>query len=85
MKLRYPIIDDLLCKGCGRCAIACPKSVLKMGKRLNRYGFRYVEYVGDGCIGCGSCFYACPEPEAIQVIEDRSSSADKDKKGKTSA
>ncbi len=72
MKIRYPKIDYQLCKGCGRCVIACPKSTLSMGKKLNRYGLRYAEYSGDGCIGCGSCFYVCPEPEALEIVEELS-------------
>lgn len=69
MKKHKPIINFELCKGCGRCVPACPKSVLKMGKKLNRLGFRHVEYLVEGCIGCGACFYCCPEPEALTIVE----------------
>jgi len=62
-----PRIDILECKGCGRCVVACPKSVLAMAEHFNERGYRYAEYRGEGCIGCGSCFYTCPEPYAIRV------------------
>lgn len=85
MKTRYPKIDFQLCKGCGRCVVACPKSLLKIGKKLNRYGFRYVEYAGEGCVGCGSCFYICPEPEALEIFEESDGQPDESGAGKLSA
>jgi 2-oxoisovalerate ferredoxin oxidoreductase delta subunit len=63
----YPKINILECKACGRCVVACPKGVLKMGDKLNQRGYHYVEYSGEGCIGCGNCYYTCPEPSALEV------------------
>ncbi len=57
------------CKGCERCANACPKSVLQMGREFNFMGFPYVVYAGEGCIGCAACFYTCPEPGAITIVK----------------
>ena len=57
------------CKGCERCVNACPKSVLKMGKKFNFMGFAHVVYEGKGCIGCAACFYTCPEPGAIKIVK----------------
>ncbi len=62
-----PLINALECKGCGRCIIACPKQVLRMGQQLNERGYTHVEYLGEGCVGCANCFYSCPEPHAIAV------------------
>lgn len=59
------------CKGCERCVITCPRSLLKMGKKFNIMSFQYAVYEGKGCIGCGSCFYTCPEPGAITIIEEQ--------------
>lgn len=56
-----------LCKGCGLCIHMCPRDVLTQSPHLNRLGFRYVEYVGDGCNGCGICFHTCPEPGGIHI------------------
>lgn len=50
------------CKGCERCVIACPRSVLKMGVQLNRLGVPFVIRTEQECIGCGGCFLTCPEP-----------------------
>lgn len=70
-KKRFAVkIEPDECKGCERCTLACPKSVLKMSENLNSYGFPYACYTGDGCIGCGACFYTCPEPGAVTVLEE---------------
>ena len=61
-------INELECKACGRCVIACPVKVLALGDRLNARGYKFVAYKGEGCIGCGNCFLSCPEPLAIEVI-----------------
>ncbi len=63
----YPVIHAIECKSCGRCILACPKKVLKMGQKLNERGYTYAVYDGEGCIGCGNCYYTCPEPGAIEV------------------
>ncbi len=69
-KAKYKVIINAEeCKGCGRCANACPKSVLDIGSKFNFMGFPYAVYAGEGCIGCAACFYTCPEPGAITVIK----------------
>jgi NAD-dependent dihydropyrimidine dehydrogenase PreA subunit len=71
LKKRFSVsVEREQCKGCGRCAGACPKNVLSMGVSLNKMGYPFVVYKGDGCIGCGACFYNCPEPGALTVYED---------------
>jgi len=61
-------VDTDECKGCGLCVEACPRKVIGLGDRLNRYGYRTAAYAGAGCTGCGICFMACPEPGAITVL-----------------
>ncbi len=63
----YPTIFEDECKGCGRCIAACPKSVLQSSGNLNKRGYVYAKYSGEGCSGCFICFYNCPEPYAIEV------------------
>jgi NAD-dependent dihydropyrimidine dehydrogenase PreA subunit len=65
--LPRPVIDEDVCKGCGRCIAACPKKVLRFKSTLSRRGVKPAEYTGSGCIGCGYCFYNCPEPYAMEV------------------
>lgn len=68
MTLPYPDIEKDSCKGCGRCAAACPRHCLEIQHHvLNAAGITPVGYKGEGCIGCGMCFYNCPEPYAIRV------------------
>ncbi|MEA4863136.1 MAG: 4Fe-4S dicluster domain-containing protein [Victivallaceae bacterium] len=68
-KFRVQIEFDQ-CKGCGRCVLACPKHLLKIGSKLNVQGYAAAYYVGEGCIGCGGCFFQCPEPGAVTVYEE---------------
>ena len=64
-------IDELICKGCGLCARACPKSVLALSKtRLNAKGYHPAEVVEpEACIGCASCARTCPDV-AIRIEKD---------------
>ena len=46
-------INELVCKGCGLCARACPKGVLALSKtKLNAKGYHPAEVVNpEACIG----------------------------------
>ena len=55
------------CKGCGRCVLGCSQNVIKIGSELNKAGYRYAYYSGEGCSGCRDCFLTCPEPLALEV------------------
>ena len=65
------IINELICKGCGLCARACPKGVLELSKtKLNAKGYHPSEVVDqDACIGCASCARTCPDV-AIRIEKD---------------
>jgi 2-oxoisovalerate ferredoxin oxidoreductase delta subunit len=63
----YPVFNQLECKACERCIIACRQGVLKMSDDINERGYHYAEYTGKGCNGCGDCYYTCPEPLAVEV------------------
>ena len=62
-------INELVCKGCGLCVRACPKSVLALSK-LNAKGYHPAEVVDQAaCIGCASCARTCPDV-AIRIEKD---------------
>ena len=63
----YPVFNELECKACERCKLACRAGDLKMSEDINERGYHYAEYTGEGCTGCGDCYYTCPEPLAVEV------------------
>lgn len=65
------LIDEELCKGCGLCAEACPKRLLKIGNKLNKQGYPLVEIDEAGqkqCVSCALCARICPDV-AIKVVK----------------
>jgi len=56
-------IDDVRCKGCGRCIVACPKDLIHYSTDLNERGYEYVVFDGDptACGGCTLCAVSCPD------------------------
>jgi len=70
-------VDGEECKGCGLCVEACPPKVIRLGEKLNHYGYRMAAYAGAGCTGCGICYLVCPEPGAIAVLRARRAGAAK--------
>jgi len=50
----YPILDETLCTGCGRCATLCPTDCLAMKGPLPWMPRP------AACIGCAVCALVCP-------------------------
>ena len=60
----HPLIDPLLCIGCGSCVSACPESSKKV---LGLVRYKSVLINPTHCIGHGACKTACPE-NAITLV-----------------
>ena len=55
-------IDELRCKGCGLCTIACPHKLLLLSEKLNHQGYTLAQITSqDKCIGCALCAEMCPD------------------------
>jgi 2-oxoglutarate ferredoxin oxidoreductase subunit beta len=56
-------VEELRCKGCGRCITACPKDLIEFSKELNEKGYNYVIFTGEpeDCRGCTLCAVVCPD------------------------
>ena len=63
-------LNPAYCKGCGICIEACPKNVLKSGRRIDAKG-HLLPQTGDmeRCSGCRTCELGCPD-FAIALSED---------------
>lgn len=58
------VIDELRCKGCGLCTIACPQGLVKMSETLNRQGFMPAVISSEDlerCTSCTLCAQMCPD------------------------
>ena len=71
-------VDRSKCVGCGACADACPKSIIKLLPESQRVepgcsnkdkGGKVMKMCDYGCIGCMKCQRECPA-DAIKVIDN---------------
>jgi len=63
-------IDELKCKGCGLCTIACSRNLIGLSEQINNYGYTPAVFK-DGsvqCTGCALCAEMCPDV-AIEVFK----------------
>lgn len=60
------LVTEALCKGCGRCIVACPKHAISFGVGINQVsGLTPVHIDAELCNHCGLCMSACPEPYGL--------------------
>ena len=71
-------IDEEKCVGCSQCVSECPKHIISLVPKQNKYYVQCVntekgaltnKYCSVGCIGCKKCEKACPKG-AIKVIDN---------------
>lgn len=63
------VIDEVRCKGCGICTIACPKKLIRLCEQVNIQGFAPAEAPSlEACTGCALCAEICPDV-AITVFK----------------
>jgi 2-oxoglutarate ferredoxin oxidoreductase subunit delta len=68
--MSHIIIDELRCKGCGLCTIACPKKLVNLSDATNSQGVSVAVFSGpEKCTGCALCGEMCPDV-AITVIKE---------------
>lgn len=56
-------IDEIRCKGCGLCTIACPKQLISMSELINNHGYTPAVFLDPlfKCTGCQLCAEMCPD------------------------
>lgn len=63
------IIDELRCKGCGLCTIACARKLVSLSESRNSMGYTIAVFSDlERCTGCSLCAEMCPDV-AIAVFK----------------
>lgn len=64
-------IDENVCKGCGLCAVTCPKKIVGLDRaKINIKGYNPATVTDiEKCIACGMCAIMCPD-SAIKVEKE---------------
>lgn len=72
------VVDEEKCSGCGKCAAVCPKKIIEIIPKSNKYmvlcsskdkGSEMKDLCSAGCIGCKMCVKAC-ESDAVTVEDN---------------
>lgn len=63
-------IDEICCKGCGLCTLACSRKLPRLSSTPNSLGYTVAEFTGaEQCVGCALCAEMCPDV-AIKVFRE---------------
>ncbi len=64
-------VDENVCKGCGLCAVACPKNIMFIDReRINIKGYNPAATQDiEKCVACAMCAIMCPD-SAIKVEKE---------------
>ncbi len=55
-------IDEMRCKGCGLCTIACPQKLITLSDHINIQGYTPAVMTSpEKCTGCALCAEMCPD------------------------
>ena len=62
-KMRIAItVDEEMCKGCGLCALVCPRKAIRLSEGINSRGFHPACLLDpEACTGCAQCALMCPD------------------------
>jgi NADPH-dependent glutamate synthase beta subunit-like oxidoreductase/formate hydrogenlyase subunit 6/NADH:ubiquinone oxidoreductase subunit I len=63
------VVDEKLCRGCGRCIQVCPYQAVSL--RRNAMGGWYASVDEALCKGCGNCISVCPSNAADSPYRDQ--------------
>ena len=65
------VIDEMRCKGCGLCTIACSRKLVTLSDAPNSLGYTVALFDGEvRCTGCALCAEMCPDV-AITVFKEQ--------------
>ena len=54
-------IDQVKCKGCELCVVACPFNLIEMTAEVNAKGYHFANLGKEGCTACMNCAVVCPD------------------------
>ncbi|PLX84734.1 MAG: tungsten formylmethanofuran dehydrogenase [Desulfuromonas sp.] len=67
------VIDEMRCKGCALCTIACPRGLIRLSEHINKQGFLPAVISEEDlakCTSCALCAQMCPDV-AICVFKEK--------------